>query len=125
MRKLVLFFCCILVGCGGGGGGGGTVPPPPDPIPLSSPPPGIYAGIIDWSDNDRSCSLQVLDDGTGKASGEVLLTINGGTGSISGTLANNRLSYINNHIVSILQYPDGKVQIVAVEFSNTLVNVSK
>lgn len=124
--RYLLPLCVLLIGCGGGGGGGGTPPPPPpDPIPLAKPLPGTYSGIIDWQENDQTCFIEVLDNGLGQASGELLLTINGGTGSIPGTIDNAKLSYIGNQTVSILQYPDGRIQIVATAPNNVLVNVSK
>ena len=69
--------------------------------------------------------MEVLDNGSGQASGELLLTINGGSGSIPGTIDNAKLSYIGNLTVSILQYPDGRIQMVATAPNNVLVNVSK
>lgn len=121
-KTLLLLATCVLVGCGGGGGsGGGGTTPPPD-TELNVAPPGIYTGVVDWTSQDQTCQLTVHDNGSGQASGEVSLTLSGGSAGVPGTLINKKLSLIGDKVVSIRQTTQG-VQIVAVDFGNILINV--
>jgi hypothetical protein len=121
VKPLQLLAFCVLVGCGGSGGSGGGTTPPPD-TELQSAPVGAYFGVIDWTGNDQSCRLDILANDQGQPSGEVVLTLTGGSSGVSGTLAAKKLSLIGDKPVSIRQTLQG-VQIVAVDFNNTLINV--
>lgn len=118
---LICLGLVMLAGCGGGGGSGGGTTPPPD-TELNSAPPGIYTGVVDWTSQDQTCQLTVHDNGSGQASGEVSLTLSGGSAGVPGTLINKKLSLIGDKVVSIRQTTQG-VQIVAVDFGNILINV--